>query len=244
MDINCDLGEGGTFDAEIMPLISSCNIACGGHFGNANSLKTAMQLAIQNSVFIGAHPSYPDAINLGRFSMKMNKEDLNKSIRQQLKLFFETANKLNAKVHHVKPHGALYHDVALNVSIAELFLEVVKEFDKHIIVYTAPNSVLQELEIDKDRIFKEVFADRAYHTNGNLVSRSNVNAVLANAEAVSKQVLDLATKNKVKSVEGKLLLLDFDTICFHSDSPNALKNLESVHQILNENHIKIRKANA
>lgn len=244
ININCDLGEGGKLDNQIMPLISSCNIACGGHFGDAESIKNAMQLAQQHSVLVGAHPSFPDLKNFGRLVLTINPTDLKASLHEQLNRFFEKAKQLNVEVHHIKPHGALYHEVAHKPEMAELFLEVVNHFSKEIILYTAPNSVLSKLNISKNRIYIEVFADRAYHNNGNLVSRSEANAVLTESKQVAEQVLNLALHQKVKTREGEALKFDFDTLCFHSDSPNALKNLQLVNSILQENHIQIEKANA
>ncbi|GGE30092.1 5-oxoprolinase subunit PxpA [Psychroflexus planctonicus] len=244
ININCDLGEGGKLDSQIMPLISSCNIACGGHFGDDKSIKNAMQLAQKHSVLVGAHPSFPDLKNFGRITLQMNPAELKNSLHEQLTSFYKIANELKIEIHHVKPHGALYHEVALNSEMAQLFLEVVNHFSKEIILYTAPNSALSKLNISKNRIHVEVFADRAYHNNGNLVSRSEANAVLTESKQVAEQVLNLALHQKVKSREGEAFKFDFDTLCFHSDSPNALKNLQLVNTILQENHIQIEKVNA
>jgi len=134
--------------------------------------------------------------------------------------------------------------VASNPEIAELFLHVVNGFSDEIVLYTAPNSELTKLNIPTIRIYKEVFADRAYHKNGSLVSRTQKVAVLSDKEQVNEQVLHLAKDKQVKSIEGSWIKLDFDTICFHSDSPNALENLKAVKQMLKENQIQIQKANA
>jgi UPF0271 protein len=242
ININCDLGEGGKFDSQIMPLVSSCNIACGGHFGNAETIRQAIQLAKQNSVFIGAHPSYPDPTNFGRKSMQMSNKDLAESLRTQLMTFFEIAKDLQATIHHIKPHGAFYHDVATNPKIAQLFLDVVQQFSDDVKLYSAPNSVLSTLNSSRKLIFKEVFADRAYHDNGSLLSRAEKNAVLTEAEQVKE--LNFVLRQQVRSNAGNWIPLNFNTICFHSDSPNALKNLKLVKRTLFENHIKIEKVDA
>ena len=244
INLNCDLGEGGAYDSEIMPLISSCNIACGGHVGDQNRIFTALKLAVEHKVLVGAHPSFPDLINFGRVKLQMSKSDLKESLHQQLSDFFKIAKDLQVTGHHVKPHGALYHEVASNPEIAELFLHVVNSFSDEIVLYTAPNSELTKLNLSPNRIYKEVFADRAYHENGSLVSRTQKGAVLSEKEQVKEQVLHLAKDKQVKSIEGSWIKLDFDTICFHSDSPNALENLKAVKQMLKENEIQIQKANA
>lgn len=244
LDINCDLGEGGAFDEAIMPLISSCNIACGGHYGDKASVQEAMNLAQKSAVLVGAHPSYPDQLNFGRKSLKISSKDLFDSITHQLNLFFELAEKQKIKVNHIKPHGALYHDVAQKVEIAEVFFEAVSVYQNNLVVFTSPNSILTSYKSLRNRIYTEVFADRMYKDNGDLVSRSCPNSVLISPHEVSQQVLQLVKHNKVKTLNGNWLKLPFDTICFHSDTPNAVENLKYTHHSLTEAGFQIHQQDA
>lgn len=243
VQLNCDLGEGGKYDHKIMPLISSCNIACGGHFGDESSIAETIDLAKRHRVLIGAHPSYPDVQNFGRKSLNLNHEDLKESLTSQLKLFFDVLVQKNQSIHHIKPHGALYHDSAKNNDLAELFLEVVHQFTKDIVIYTAPNSILHEFSNSNYRIYSEVFADRAYDQNADLMSRTKPNAVLNDKKQVSEQVLNFVLHQKVKVQNKDWISINFDTICFHSDSPNAVENLALVNQILHKHNIQIEKSN-
>lgn len=239
--INCDLGEGGSYDAAIMSLISSCNIACSGHFGDASSITKAMQLARQHKVAVGAHPSYPDRNNFGRISLAMKEEELYASLYRQMELFYGIATKLNVNVKHIKPHGALYHDVAEQPKIARLFLDVVAQFTQEALIYASPSATHLKTGLHKDRLFIEVFADRQYKRDGKLVSRTMPNSVLYSPELVSQQVLNLIKYNRVQVVDGSWLALAFDTICFHSDSPTAVENLRYLNEILSLNEIEIVK---
>lgn len=237
---NCDLGEGGAFDAAIMPLISSCNIACGGHYGDKTSILKAMQLAKTNHVKIGAHPSYPDPANFGRKTLQMSDKMLLKSLIAQLETFFELAFQVNLNVHHIKPHGALYHDVANHKGVAQLFLEAVSYFSKDFFLVTNPNSVLTNFSELQNKFYIEVFADRRYTNTGDLVSRQESNSVLTQPDEVYQQVFNFVTNKQVKTLSGSWFSLFYDTICFHSDSPNAVQNLHYTHQRLANMGYKIQ----
>tara|TARA_B110000305_G_scaffold162337_1_gene179607 strand:- start:1102 stop:1812 length:711 start_codon:yes stop_codon:yes gene_type:complete len=224
--INADVGEGFGTEAEIIPLVDSCNIACGGHAGSKEEISKAIVLAKKNGVKIGAHPSYPDLKNFGRISMEINLDELYKSLKQQLILFLhESSHTLN----HVKAHGALYHDSANKSEIASLLIKVILELCPHAIIVTLPNSILEKLGKENNlTIWREGYIDRRYHDNGQLVSRANPFATLTRLEDLNQQFYTLINHQYVKTLEGNILSLKVDTLCIHGDHPNAVRNLKSL----------------
>lgn len=224
--INADVGEGFGIEAEIMPLIDSCNIACGGHAGTKEEITRAIALAKKNGVKIGAHPSYPDLKNFGRFSMEITPDKLYESLKEQLKsVLHHSSYTLN----HVKAHGALYHDSANKPEIADLLIKVILELCPHAIIVTLPNSILEKLgQKNNLTIWREGYIDRLYHDNGQLVSRANPIATLSTLEDLYQQFYSLINHQNVKTLEGNTLSLKVDTLCIHGDHPNAIRNLKSI----------------
>lgn len=240
IDINCDLGEGGSFDEALMPLISSCNIACGGHYGNQESVHSTVALAKAHNVKVGAHPSYPDLANFGRQSIHMSATELKRSLHEQIDLV-ETACLAEAvKWHHIKPHGALYNDMHKKQSIADLVLEVCMERQCPIILFLPPGVQFSEAVPEQIQIWKEGFADRAYHKNLSLVSRLKDKAVLHNPKQISQRVLEMILQQRVETYSGSKTPLHVDTICVHSDTPNSLKILQDLQSKLTQKGIQIR----
>ena len=194
--INCDLGEGGYYDAELMPLISACNIACGGHAGTVESMHQTVMFAMENKVEIGAHPSYPDKENFGRISMEIPAEDLRLSIVAQILSLKQIAEAEGGKLTHIKLHGALYNDAAKDEDIAGIVIDSILEFEENFPVYAPQNSVISKLAEGKIKVIFEAFADRNYNENHSLVSRSKPNALITQ-KAVSYTHLTLPTKRIV-----------------------------------------------
>ena len=224
--INADVGEGFGTEAEIIPLVDSCNIACGGHAGSKEEISKAIALAEKNDVKIGAHPSYPDLENFGRISMEINLDELYKSIKQQMILFL---NESSYTLNHVKAHGALYHDSANKPKIASILIKVVLELCPHAIIVTLPNSILEKLGKENNlTIWREGFIDRRYHDNGQLVSHANPSATLSTLEDLNQQFYTLINYQYVKTLEGNTLSLKVDTLCIHGDHPNSVRNLKSL----------------
>ena len=155
IDINCDVGEGIENEHLLMPHISSCNIACGGHFGDEISIDKTIQLAIKNNVLIGAHPSFPDKENFGRKVMNLSKEQLQKSIENQLELFQNRLNFVGQKLHHIKPHGALYNLIAVDKNVAKTFLKAIEKYRKEAFLYVPYNSIIEKLAIEKEAAGQE-----------------------------------------------------------------------------------------
>ncbi|MFO7745251.1 MAG: 5-oxoprolinase subunit PxpA [Psychroflexus sp.] len=239
IDINCDLGEGGKFDADIMPLISSCNIACGGHFGDKKSVENAVNLAKTHNVNIGAHPSYPDFENFGRKSIDITENDLKNHLHQQIDLVEMTCKANEVKLHHIKPHGALYNDMRKSQTITNLILDVVAERNLDLILFTPPFVKFSSKIPESITLWLEGFADRAYQNDLSLVSRDENGAVLNDPDLISERVLSMIHNQEVLSLSGEIIKHEFDTICVHSDTANALKILEVLKAKLIENRIKI-----
>ena len=226
-NINADVGEGMGDDAGLMPLIQACNIACGGHAGSKNEIQKTIALAIENNVLIGAHPSYPDPKNFGRKSLKLTKEILYKSIEKQLSVLI---NQLNSdKIHHVKPHGALYHDCNSNEQIAKILLHVIKSLCPNVVIVTAPKSVLEKKALKMGfPVWTEAFLDRSYLDDGRLVPRTEKNALLHQPNQLIKRFQNLIQKHGVFSINNNWIPIHAKTFCIHGDHPDASKNLKEV----------------
>ncbi|MEL4308470.1 5-oxoprolinase subunit PxpA [Joostella sp. CR20] len=231
ININCDVGEGFQNEADLMPYIQSCNIACGGHAGDAHSIAEVVAIAQQNKVAIGAHPSYPDVENFGRVSMKLSEEKLLATLQAQLQLFENVLSQQNAVFHHIKPHGALYNDLAKDEVLSTVFLKAVLPYKKSVALYAPYKSAIARKALQNGfRIFYEAFADRAYNDDLSLVSRTKPNAVLTDKQAVLQQVLQIATQEEVTTYQNTKVPLEASTFCVHSDTENAVDIVKYLHQ--------------
>ena len=237
MDLNCDLGEGALNDTELMPYITSCSIACGGHFGDQISLKLALELAKKHRVKVGAHPSYPDLKNFGRHSLSMSKKSFQSAIRKQLQLFKTSLDTIHYPWHHIKPHGALYNDMAKDKNLTLQFLEVVLEFPEVKKIYCMAGQPIVSWVKEIGLIpVAEAFADRAYTTDGTLVSRKLPYAVLDSIEMVKKQLVHFQS-GYVESHSGNKIPLTVESICVHSDTPQAPTFVKQLYDLLNPDHV-------
>ncbi|MCM4160217.1 5-oxoprolinase subunit PxpA [Antarcticibacterium flavum] len=237
--INCDLGEGGDNDEQLMPLISACNIACGGHAGTLETMTTTVNLALENGVEIGAHPSYPDKENFGRGTMDISAEDLETSLVAQILSLKQIVEAAGGKLSHVKPHGALYNDAAKDKNIAEIVINSVLKFDEVLPLFTPQNSVLFELAKGKIPVKTEAFGDRNYEENYQLVSRQKKEALITEKEAVFRHLLSMFREGKISCMTGRKISCEADTFCLHSDTPNALEILQYLHIKFREKNIRI-----
>lgn len=234
-DINCDVGEGLVEESLLYPYMTSCSIATGGHAGNRDTMKEALRLAHMHQVHIGAHPSYPDKANFGRKVMDITRSALEQSLQKQLIEFKAITSELNLTVHHIKPHGALYNELVHDKEKAELMVSVIKETDICQTVYTPINSIFGDLAASHGLQVKyEAFGDRAYDDQGRLVGRSQENSVITEPEKVLKQIISIVKEQAVTTISGRRLQLIAETICIHSDTPQALEILMYLHQQLNK----------
>lgn len=236
IDINCDLGEGSGNDAALMPYISSCSIACGGHAGNKATILKSIHNAQDLGVKTGAHPAYPDPENFGRISMKITPKKLQDALRSQLDLFYT----LCADVNHIKPHGALYNDMHDDYEKAAAFVEVSKEYALNPKLYCSPNSALARVAQEEGMtVVFEGFGDRAYTPTGKLVSRSHPKALVSDKDQVAKQVLSIVSDKRIITLEGQPIPLNVQTLCMHGDGKNVVENLKHLNQVLKKNAIHV-----
>ncbi len=226
IDINCDLGEGVGNEADVLPLVSSCNIACGGHAGDEATMKWVVSLAKKHHVKIGAHPSYPDTANFGRVSMELTPNELIASLRKQIAQLLSVCAQEGVKLHHIKAHGALYNDIAKGGDLAKVFLEAIAPYKVATFLYVPAESGLAQLAVKEGfKIKKEAFGDRNYNTDLSLVSRKKNNALIVQPQSVLEHVLRMVTDGKVLTASGTFEDIQADTYCIHGDTPNALQIL-------------------
>lgn len=230
IDINADLGEGMGNDAQIMPLISSCNIACGGHAGNTKSILKTLKLAKKHGVKVGAHPSFPDRDNFGRELITITKSELSQSIFEQIMLFQKCCEQAAISMHHVKLHGALYNYAAKDAPTADAVVDSILKTGVRPVLYVPPNSVLAEKAKNLLPIKYEAFIDRAYNNDLSLVSRKVKNAVIENEEKAFSQLVEMALKQNVVAIDGNHVSLKASTFCIHGDNKNVLGILNFIRK--------------
>lgn len=242
IDINCDMGEGMGNEAYIMPYISSANIACGGHTGNADSIKRTIEIAQKYNVAVGPHPSYHDKENFGRISQFISVLDLAELIAAQYYQFEKIAIPMGAPIHHIKLHGALYNDCAKDPMLSKTFIQTIQAIDPTLIIYGLSGSAtIQEAIMAGQPFAREAFADRSYQNNGQLTPRHLDHSMLESTEQVIAQVTTMIHQNKVNSLQGALIDLKADTICIHGDGPNAIEFAKGIYDALKQNNIEIKK---
>ncbi|MET6990745.1 5-oxoprolinase subunit PxpA [Sediminicola arcticus] len=226
IDINCDVGEGIGNEESLFPYISSCNIACGGHAGDKESMKRVVVLAKKEQVKIGAHPSYPDKKNFGRVSLSMPIELLKSSIGEQVSALVSILQTEGIALHHIKAHGALYNDIAKDRALAIVFLDAVKQFKEGSHIYAPYGSVLEEEGLKRGfKVLVEAFGDRNYNSDLTLVSRSTPKAVIHNPVEVLNHITTMVKNKVVNTLNGTEQKMDAKTYCIHGDTPSALQIL-------------------
>jgi len=226
IDINCDVGEGIANEADLFPFLTSCNIACGGHFGTKDTMRATVDLAIKYDVKIGVHPSYPDKENFGRVSMRMSKDLFVNTIKEQIREFVDLLNEKKAVLHHIKPHGALYNDLVKDKELALAFLESIIVYKERVVLYSPYNSVIAKEAIKQGfKVKYEAFGDRNYNSDLSLVSRLQKNALISNPKSVLEHIRVMLLQEKVKVRSGDLVPIQASTFCVHGDSANALNIL-------------------
>ncbi len=233
IDINCDIGEGIGNDEDLMPFITSANIACGYHAGDEETMRTTMVLAKQYGVYAGAHPSFPDKENFGRTKMACTPQELYHFVSKQLQLFGTIAGECGVPFHHVKPHGALYNMAARDAQMAEAFALAVKDYNGHLLVYGLSNShlVTEAAKIGLSALH-EIFADRTYQDDGSLTPRSQAGALIEDQETAVGQALQMVREKTVTTISGKTIPILVDTVCVHGDGKMAVVFAKKLHEVL------------
>lgn len=249
IDLNCDLGESfGSYkigcDEEILPYISSANIACGFHAGDPNVMRKTVQLALKHHVSIGAHPGFQDLIGFGRRNMKITSDEAYNLVVYQIGALQAFVQAEGGVLKHVKPHGALYNMAANDRILADAIAEAVYQVNPELILYGLANSELIKAGHCLGlRTAQEVFADRTYQADGTLTPRTNPNAILSSdAEAIT-QVLSFIKDRSICSTDGKRITVQADTICLHGDNEQALHFAKTIASVLKEENIKVQSLN-
>jgi UPF0271 protein len=233
IELNADIGEGCN-DAALMPYLTRVSIACGGHAGDIASMAAALRLAAEYGVTVGAHPSYPDRAGFGRRALAASAEDIVAWITQQTEALAEQAARLGLRLAHVKPHGALYNVAAQDRSVAKAVARAVAAFDPRLELLGLSGSQLVVAgQAAGQAVLNEAFADRRYQANGRLVSRETEGALITDPDMAAQQACVLAQGAPVFTLDGAPLRIRAETLCLHSDTPNALNIARAVHAALN-----------
>ncbi len=227
IDLNCDMGEipeaiaNGTQEA-LMRSITSANVACGGHAGDKQTMRTTIQQALHYGVAIGAHPGYPDRENFGRLELKMSTEEVAESVFEQVRALAQVAGSCGTPVVHVKPHGALYNQAVRNRDLAEAIAVGVARWSRDVVlVGLAGSPMLEVFRAAGFTVAAEAFADRRYEPDGTLRSRKFEDALIRDPEQAARQALKMVERGVVTASDGSEIAVSAQTICIHGDTPGA-----------------------
>lgn len=241
IDINCDLGEGVGNDEQIMPYISSANIACGYHAGNETTMRETVALCKKYTVAVGAHPSYPDKENFGRTDMLLHPGEIYEMIVKQINCLEKIAEDNDVPVHHVKPHGALYNMASRDKALAPFVALAILDTNPKYILYGLSGSYLiKEGKNLGVKTANEVFADRTYKDDGSLTSRSKPGALIQDADTAVAQAMQMVKEGTVTSINGKKIPIVAETICIHGDGEHAVEFAKAIREALEKEGIQIR----
>lgn len=231
IELNADIGEGHDDDA-LMPYLARASIACGGHCGDAASMRAALRRCAEHGVAAGAHPSYPDRAGFGRRRLAGSPDEVARWVAEQTETLAEAAAKLGLALAHVKPHGALYNDAADDAALARAVVEGVVRVDRRLAVVGLSGShLVSAARAAGLAALNEAFVDRRYQTSGRLVSRETPGAVIGEPDAAAAQALALAVGAPL-AAEGGTVRITAETLCVHSDTANALNIARAVHRAL------------
>ena len=240
VDLNSDLGEGAGTDEEIMALVTSANVACGGHAGDEETMRQTVQLALRHRVAVGAHPGYPDRAGFGRTAIEMPPERLRGEIVRQVGALRAIADAAGAKIAHVKAHGALYNLGERDEGVAATLVEAVREVDEDLLLFAPAGSAMARAASRLGiRVAREGFADRAYEPDGTLRSRRLDGALVTDPRAAAEQAVSIARDRRVRTSDGGWLALEADTICLHGDTPGAAEIARKIHERFRMTGIRI-----
>jgi UPF0271 protein len=247
IDLNCDMGESTHLwqysidkDRSLLPFLSSINLACGYHAGDAHTMHELVEAAVHAGVAIGAHPSFEDGENFGRTNRLLAPEKIYDIVLYQVGALDAFLKVMNSRLHHVKPHGALYNMAAKDEVLASAICKAVYDYDKRLIVYGLSGSMLiAAAHATGLRTCSEVFADRTYQDDGQLTPRIAPDALITDGDQALLQVLQMVQRRTVTSVNGKEVPIVAETICIHGDGKHAVEFAQSIHAMLLNNNISI-----
>ena len=249
ININCDLGEKSKFhstknDPDLLNIVNSANVACGYHAGDEETMESVVKISKNNGVSIGAHPSFNDPENFGRKRINLGSSEIKKIIIKQYEILQMIAQKHNENVTHIKPHGALNNMACEDLELATILAKAINEIDKNII-YLVPTGSKMELAAKKldMKIACEIFADRNYEDDGNLVSRSKSNALITDPEIAKKHVLEMIKSQSLNCLSGKKIPCEINSVCIHGDNKNALNTAKVIKKNLINNGLNLMPLN-
>ena len=249
ININCDLGEKSKLhsnhnDPKLLDIINSANIACGYHAGDEQTMKQVIEISKKNGVSIGAHPSFNDPENFGRERINLSSSEIRKLVIDQYSILQNIASKSGENVTHIKPHGALNNMACEDIDLALVLAKAINEISKDLIYLVPTGSKMEEAARKLNmKIACEIFADRNYEDDGNLVSRKKPNALITNPEDAKKHVLNMVKNQAINCHSGKQIPCEIDSVCIHGDNESALATAKSIKNNLLENGLKLKALN-
>ena len=249
ININCDLGEkskhhSNKYDPDLLEIVNSANVACGYHAGDEETMNQVIQISKENGVSIGAHPSFNDPENFGRERMNLSSSEIKKLITDQYEILQKIALKYEENVTHIKPHGALNNMACEDIELATVLAQTIKDIDKELIYLVPTGSKMQEAAKKLNMKFAcEIFADRNYEDDGNLVSRKKPHALITDPEQSKKHVLKMVKTQSLNCHSGKQIPCEIDSVCIHGDNLSSLATAKSIKDNLVENGLELKTLN-
>ena len=249
ININCDLGEkskhhSNKYDSDLLKIVNSANVACGFHAGNNESMNQVVEISKKNGVSIGAHPSFNDPENFGRSRIKLSTIEIRKLIFDQYEILQKISSNYGEIVTHIKPHGALNNMACEDIELATTLAKAINEISKDLI-YLVPTGSKMEIAAKKldMKIACEIFADRNYEDDGNLVSRKKPHALIIDPVQAKKHVLSMVKNQSLNCHSGKQIPCEIDSVCIHGDNESSLATAKSIRDNLIENELKLKPLN-
>ena len=245
ININCDLGEkskhhSNKHDPDLLKIVNSANIACGYHAGDKETMNKVVEISEKNGVSIGAHPSFNDPENFGRERMNLSSSEIEKLIIDQYEILQTISSHHGENVTHIKPHGALNNMACEDINLATILAKVIKSINPELIYLVPTGSKMEQAAKKLDmKIACEIFADRNYEDDGNLVSRKKPNALITDPELAKKHVLNMVKNQALNCHSGKQIPCEIDSVCIHGDNLSSLNTAKAVKENLLNNGLKL-----
>ena len=249
ININCDLGESSKLhstenDPLLLAIVNSANIACGYHAGDKATMEKTIEISKKNNISIGAHPSFRDPENFGRKKLNLPPNEINRLIIDQINILSAVANKAEMKITHVKPHGALNNMACENYDLATVISESITQVNKELIFLVPTGSQMEKAGKKLGmKVAVEIFADRNYEDDGNLVSRSKPNALITDPEEAKRHVLSMVKNQALNCLSGKKIACEIDSVCIHGDNESSLETAKSIKENLVSNGLVLKPLN-
>ena len=249
ININCDLGEkskhhSNKYDPDLLEIINSANVACGYHAGDKETMSQVIKISKKNGVSIGAHPSFNDPENFGRERMNLSSSEIKKLIVDQYDILQKIASENEENVSHIKPHGALNNMACEDIELATTLAKTIKDINKDLIYLVPTGSKMQQAAKKLGMKFAcEIFADRNYEDDGNLVSRKKPHALIIDPQQAKKHVLKMVQTQSLNCHSGKQIPCEIDSVCIHGDNLSSLATAKSIRENLIENGLELKTLN-